>query len=129
MKFPIDRVKIFLAAFIILLSATGPAFCAAKQPEFASSGIIGGTPLTYESLVINKHGIVSVTICNPTHTALSFSANFSFIDKKGNHLTGFTAKGLAMKNTSTSYFYEVDYAKFKKTAAVKVLGRSGRSSE
>lgn len=128
MKFSIG--KIFLIILLITLLSV-PAYSASKstEPEFAQSGVIGGTKLRYENLFVNKHGIVTVTIHNPTTSGMSFNANFSFIDKNGNHLTGFTASGYAEKYKRVAHFYEVDYSKFKKAVSVKVLGRSGRTGD
>ena len=133
MKHPkTNRVSTLLVCIFFLSLFLRSVACEAASgtPEYAESGTISGTPLQYQNLVVNKHGVVAVTIYNPTNTGVSFSANFAFHDSKGNYLTGFSLSGFASRNTRSSHIEEgLDYKKFRKAASVKVLGRSGRTTE
>jgi hypothetical protein len=99
------------------------------EPEYEPNGTVSGTPLLYQNLVVNKYGIATVTIYNPTSSGISFSANFTFYDSKGQYLAGFSVSGFATRNTRAAHIEEIDYKKIRKAASVKVLGRSGRTVE
>jgi hypothetical protein len=121
---------LFLCIVLSLLSA---AVCEAASkspsPEYEPNGTVSGTPLLYQNLAVNQHGIAAVTIYNPTSTGISFSANFTFYDSKGQYLAGFSVSGFAAHNARTACIEEIDYKKIRKAAYVKVLGRSGRRVE
>ncbi len=123
------RTLIICAALLLVSFSACEAASKKSEPEFRQSGAISGTPLLYQNLAVNKHGIAAVTIHNPTATGVSFSANFSFYDSKGRYLTGFSVSGFSAHRTHSSHFEEIDYKLIRKAASVKVLGRSGRTTE
>lgn len=124
-----------LTTLSLFFFAQIPAEAAKKKeaettPTYAASGSIPGTQLEYENLTINKHGIVAITINNPTSTGVSFSSNFTFYDAKGKYVAGFTLSGFASARTRKGHMIQMkDYGNLKKIASLKVLGRSGRSVE
>ncbi len=124
-------IRALLVCAVLFLAPLAACEAASKNsgPEFKQSGAISGTPLQYQNLAVNKHGIAAVTIYNPTTTGVSFSATFSFYDGKGKYLGGFTVSGFSARNTRASYVEEIDYKAIRRAASVKVLGRSGRTTE
>jgi len=98
-----------------------------QMPPYRPSGIIPGTDLKYEKLVIDDAGAVSIYIVNERAAGVSFSSNFTFVNSNGEYLTGFTIKGFAQPNRKTRYQLGLDdHKKLKKASSMKVLGRSGR---
>ena len=127
---------VLLAILALASPLTNPAEAAKKKkeaetkPTYATSGTIPGTQLTYENLAVNSHGVVTVTIHNPTSTGVSFSANFTFYDSKGQSVAGFSLSGFAGARNRNAHMLQMkDYKNFKKATILKVLGRSGRSVE
>lgn len=132
MKFrKIATIHALLVCAVMLLALSAACEAASKnaEPEYEQNGTISGTPLLYQNLVVNKHGVAAVTIYNPTTTGVSFSANFSFYDSKGKYLAGFSVSGFASRSTRSTHIEEIDYKKIRKATSVKVLGRSGRTTE
>ena len=121
-------VRALLAAGVLLLISAIAAD--SGLPPYRSSGKISGTSLLYENLYIDKQGNVAITITNPERTGEKFAANFSFYTDKGVYLTGFALEGFAGRVSRTSYELKMEnYAKLKRAAYMKVLGRSGRLSD
>lgn len=121
--------RLYVLAITIMLTLAAASLASAKAqstPEFAASGRISGTDLTYSGLAVNKNGVLVVTISNPTGRGISFRANFVFYDSKGNLLDGISISGFAHKNSSTTHAESIDYGAVKKAKSVKVLGRAGR---
>ena len=99
----------------------------ARLPPYRPSGVIPGTDLRYEKLFVGSDGAVSVTILNPKNTGVYAVSNFSFYNAKNEYLTGFAVEGFLRANGRETYTLELDNLKaYKKAAAMKVLGRSGR---
>jgi hypothetical protein len=98
-----------------------------KLPPYRPSGVIPGTDLKYEKLFVSDNGAVSIIILNPKNIGVSFVSNFSFYNSKNEYLTGFVVEGFSRANGRETYILELDDLKaYKKAAAMKVLGRSGR---
>ena len=127
---------LLLAVLAFTSSLTNPAEAAKKKkaeetrPTYATSGPIPGTQLTYENLAVNSHGVVTVTIHNPASTGVSFSANFTFYDGKGQSVAAFSLSGFAGARNRNAHMLQMkDYKNFRKATTLKVLGRSGRTVE
>ena len=118
-----------LVAVMIFSVALSTEAEAAKQklPPYRSSGVIPGTALLYEKLVINDKGEVKITVVNPTNNGVAFTANFSFYNNKDTYLTGFTLDGFASAQRKMVYSFDLDnYRAYRNATMMKVLGRSGR---
>jgi hypothetical protein len=118
-----------MAALVFAPFLCGASEAAKKNfmPPYRQSGVIPGTGLKYEKLVVSGSGEVSITIVNPGNYGVSFTSNFSFYDGKNEYLTGFTVQGFANGNGKAAYALELDdYKAYRKAASMKVLGRSGR---
>ncbi|MDR3280233.1 MAG: hypothetical protein LBT23_06960 [Synergistaceae bacterium] len=129
----INNRKIFAAAAIaVIMCALMSSRAEAKtqkpaMPPYRPSGIIPGTDLKYERLVISDAGVVSIYIVNERSAGVSFSSNFSFFNNKGVYLTGFNIKDFAPPNGKIRFVLDLDeYKKLKKASSMKVLGRAGR---
>jgi hypothetical protein len=119
-------LTLLLSAFVLCGISEGKAK-KAKLPPYRPSGVIPGTDLKYEKLFVGSDGVVSVTILNPKNTGISFVSNFSFYSAKNVYLTGFVVEGFSRANGRETYTLKLDNFKaYKKAAAMKVLGRSGR---
>ena len=117
----------FAISFCFALGATEARAAKPKLPPYRPSGVIPGTELLYEKLVINDKGEVSVTIVNPTNKGVSFSSKFSFFNDKNEYLTGFAIEGFASANRKTAHSLGIDDLRaYRKATNMKVLGRSGR---
>ncbi|MDR0654231.1 MAG: hypothetical protein LBG12_13125 [Synergistaceae bacterium] len=117
---------LLLSAFILCGVSEGKTK-KAKLPPYRPSGVIPGTDLKYERLFVGDDGTVSIIIVNPQNTGVSFVSNFSFYNSKNVYLTGFVVEGFSRANGRETYTLELDDLKaYKKAAAMKVLGRSGR---
>ena len=117
---------LLLSAFILCGVSEGKTK-KAKLPPYRPSGVIPGTDLKYERLFVGNDGTVSIIIVNPQNTGVSFVSNFSFYNSKNVYLTGFVVEGFSRANGRETYTLELDDLKaYKKAAAMKVLGRSGR---
>jgi hypothetical protein len=123
------------AAAAVILCAAFSCTSEAKvkkpaMPPYRPSGIIPGTDLKYERLVVDDSGAVSIYIVNERSHGVYFSSNFTFMDSKGGYLTGFTVKGFAPAGRKVRYTMELDdHKKLKKASVMKVLGRSGRTGK
>jgi hypothetical protein len=123
-------MRMAIVAIVILTLVPYRAEAKTKKislPPYRASGVIPGTDLTYEKLVINDKGEVKISIVNPGNYGVSFTSNFSFYSGKGEYLTGFIIKGFAAAKRKVAYSLELDdYKAYSKAVSMKVLGRSGR---
>jgi hypothetical protein len=75
-------------------------------------------------------GAVGIVIYNPTRDGVTYTANFSFYNSKGEYLTGFSVGGFASGGSRTGFSLQLpDYREFRRASLMKVLGRAGRTVE
>ena len=118
-----------IIAVVMIFSAVLSVEAATKKPKlppYRSSGVIPGTALLYEKLVINDKGEVRITVVNPTNNGVAFNARFGFYNNKDKYLTGFTIDGFAAGNRKIAYSSRVDNRAYRNATTMKVLGRAGR---
>ena len=124
--------RIFLTAAIfavtIIFSITISAEArTATPPPYRPSGVIPGTSLLYERLVISNNGGVKITIVNPTNNGVAFNARFAFFNNKDAYLTGFIIDDFATANGKKDYSLRLDnHRAYRNAIMMRVLGRAGR---